>query len=210
MQTGTTHASLERIIVGARSQREYGPDAWAAIGLAPGRGACGFDNYHVSTPEQRAAVDALAEDAKFMNSDRWFIFSGNTGTGKKHLAAAWLAEKYKRGKRCQIINAKRLFVAIDDARNARASVGDVLDHFGRDIDVLAIDEIGRSTKSEAEINNLFEILDTRYEYGKQTLLISNMTWREMEAQLFDAALTRRIKARAKFIAFTWGEYKGTK
>lgn len=190
-----------QIIIKNTYERTLTVENCEAVGVAPARMTASFDNYVITDTAQRDVVKALTTAG-----DSWYIFTGNTGTGKKHLSVALLKEKYKAGLSCLMINAKRLFVSIDDARNARQSVGDVLDYYSREIDFLVIDEIGRSTKSEAELNNLFEILDTRYEYNKQTILISNLSWQELSG-LFDAALIRRIKSKSQLKAFSWAEFK---
>jgi DNA replication protein DnaC len=176
-------------------------DFAAVTGISPTRALNTFDNYKVTTPVQQDAVNKILQ-----NPDSWFIMCGKTGTGKGHLAVALMHKKWQEGKRCCMINAKRLFLRIDDARNARESVEDVITGFAS-VDFLVINEIGRSTKSEAEINNLFEILDTRYEFNRQTILISNMTYEEMCDALFDEAFKRRIEEKSLPIAFSWESFE---
>ena len=44
---------------------------------------CTFDNYIVETDEQKKVIERLKTE-----NEKWFLFLGNTGTGKNHLAAA--------------------------------------------------------------------------------------------------------------------------
>ena len=80
-----------------------------------------------------------------------------------------------------------------------------------DLDVLVIDEIGRSPISAHGTDRLFEIIDGRYKRCRPTIVISNLplassNGASLTSVLSDAAVSR-LRDGGKCLAFDWQDYR---
>ena len=124
---------------------------------------------------------ALARARRFVDEfvpgavgQRALMFCGPTGSGKTHLLAAILRElAAKKGVRGRYEEFFLLLSDIRDGFSREVSSREWLAPL-RDVDVLAIDEIGKGGKNrEFEQGMLDEILSVRYNAGRPTLLATN-------------------------------------
>ncbi|HYY53392.1 MAG TPA: ATP-binding protein [Myxococcales bacterium] len=124
---------------------------------------------------------ALARARRFVDEfvpgavgQRALLFCGPTGSGKTHLLAAILRElAAKKGVRGRYEEFFLLLSDIRDGFSREVSSREWLAPL-RDVDVLAIDEIGKGGKNrEFEQGMLDEILSVRYNAGRPTLLATN-------------------------------------
>lgn len=74
-------------------------------------------------------------------------------------------------------------------------------------DLLIIDEIGVQFGSDAEKLIMFEIINTRYERMKPTILISNQSKEELAAFIGERVIDRMNDGGGCTLAFTWDSYR---
>ena len=74
--------------------------------------------------------------------------------------------------------------------------------------MLILDEVGVQFGSETEENLLFDIINTRYEDRKPTILISNLDGAGVKKYLGERAFDRIREDGGKLIPFTWSSYRG--
>ncbi|WP_248637800.1 ATP-binding protein, partial [Citrobacter koseri] len=74
-------------------------------------------------------------------------------------------------------------------------------------DLLIIDEVGVQFGSEAEKLIMFEIINTRYERMKPTILISNQTKEELAAFVSERVIDRMSDGGGCTLSFTWDSYR---
>ncbi|AKU91368.1 ATP-binding protein [Vulgatibacter incomptus] len=140
-----------------------------------------FDDFYVHGDDPRELVTAKREMMHFADTARpghsrlGKGLLGKPGTGKTHLLSAALARMtLGRGISCRYIEISFLFAdlkaAISDPR-ARATV-DKIDALA-EVDVLAIDELGKGRGSVFEEEVLDELIGRRYNSGKLTLFATN-------------------------------------
>jgi DNA replication protein DnaC len=159
---------------------------------------CSFENYIAETEEQKRIIERLKTDKK------WFLFLGNTGTGKNHLAAAMIRERAKNNKGAVIWRVKKL---IDELLGASLEEKRDMLRDLYEVDLLILNELGRSTDKKFFQDTFFDIMDERHENYKQTVIISNLSKEEVYG-MFDEALQRKISESATVMQFNWQAHKG--
>jgi DNA replication protein DnaC len=169
---------------------------WAFYGLKKRQQEAEFSNYVIYNDKQKEAFEFIKT-----HKDNNYIFYGNSGTGKGHLAISLLKEKVKENKSCKYINALDLFILLKDWDN----LFEIKEEFST-YDFLIIDEIGKTFKSEFEQNLLFNILNNRYDDYLQTILITNMGYDDFSALVTKPVLDRLLETYT-LIHFSWDSFR---
>lgn len=170
-----------------------------------------FDNFYVEGAGEaaRELMVAKRELMRFADTARpghtrlGMGLLGGPGRGKTHLLAATLSRlALGRGVSCRYVEISFLFAdlkaAISDPR-ARATV-DKIEALA-EVDVLAIDELGKGRGSLFEEEVLDELIGRRYNNGKLTLFATNYPREELEAprdgrqELWHQSLRTRVGER---------------
>ena len=107
---------------------------------------------------------------EFLNKNENIIFFGTPGTGKTHLATAIGIEVAKNSKLTYFISCKDLVWQLKKSRSEN-TLERRLKHFAS-YSLLIIDEIGHDILNEEESNDLFQLLQMRYE-KHSTILTTN-------------------------------------
>jgi DNA replication protein DnaC len=141
-----------------------------------------------------------------------YLFFGESGTGKNHLASAIaqcvvMAELETGKLSCPKIVNTTPFKISESVRGAmdRGGKKSIIDDC-KASKLLVLNEIGRSKASEFEGNVLFDLLDYRFELKKQTILISGMALEDLQ-KLFGVALYDRIHSECVVKYFDWESYR---
>jgi len=139
----------------------------AAMNIEPEFFDATLDTYQADTPEQVKAVQTVKR--LIAGEIQQIVMTGSNGTGKTHLAIA--AVKELKGK---IYTMYEITTRIRQSYTARADETEleIVDELAR-LPMLAIDEVGRTKGSDAELNWLSYIIDKRHTRGLPTIIISN-------------------------------------
>lgn len=173
-----------------------------------------MSNFNAETEKQQRAArycqklaEAIAGDNK---SGASLVLTGNVGTGKTHLACAvarHVIENCKTAWFMSVASAVR-HVRETYAKDSQRTEADALaDLIG--LDLLILDEIGIQANTEHESRTLFEIINTRYQECKSTILISNFNQQQLNAYLGDRIMDR-FRESGAIVAFDWASYRGRK
>lgn len=125
-----------------------------------------YDFSEVALPEGYT-VDAL-RSLEFMDAAQDFVFHGQTGRGKTHLAIAIGIAAVSKGREVRFFTAAELVMALTKAYGDNS-----LDRFMKDISkcgLLIVDELGYVPLAQAGARLLFQVLSDCYE--RRSLLIT--------------------------------------
>jgi DNA replication protein DnaC len=141
-------------------------------------------NPHV-VREVRRYVRTIAEQ---LDAGRGVWFTGDVGTGKTTLAMLISKAAMDADRTVAIYSLPRLLAQLRDSfsDDARHSLSDLVDRLSA-VDLLHIDDVGAEQTSPWVLEQLYTIVNTRYEDGRAILLTTNLVRKEG-----DEALRRQI------------------
>lgn len=181
-----------------------------------------FENFVADTEQKQAAL-AFAQDyanniKEVRKHGRCALFLGRVGTGKTHLGVAICLhiiqenrklEKFMRQTGVRFTSVSKMLRRIKDTyrKGSDESEDSAIAYF-TDCDLLVVDEVGVQFGTEYEKNTLFEIINSRYEDQKPTILMSNLNAAEVKAYLGDRAFDRLRENGGQHVVFDWDSYRG--
>lgn len=180
---------------------------------ARSRGAS-FLSYRATTPEQSKALQVAQAMANEIcrgsrREVRSRLFCGLPGTGKTHLACSVIGMVLRAGK------VSRYTTAPDIARSVRSSYSKASDTteeiiLGKlaSVPLLVIDEIGLGIGSEHEKSMVLDVISKRYDEMVPTLVISNLSQKEIFAYLGERIIDRFREDLAQIVEFSWASERG--
>ncbi len=146
------------------------------VGLPGVMAHASFGNYRAFNEAQdRARGMALhfAHHFDKAGSNKGFILSGPVGTGKTHLLATTLSHLVLEvGVEARYVEISLLYATIRRGFQEGKSGGEIIGPLS-EVDVLAIDELGKGRGSPFEMETLDELIARRYNAGRTTLFGTN-------------------------------------
>lgn len=129
------------------------------------------DGKNPAVAKAKAYVDAW-DDMK--SSGIGLMLWGGVGTGKTYLAAAIANELLDQGKRVLMRDFSEISnISIFDADEYVASLSSY--------DLVILDDLGAERKSEFALQNVFNVVNRRWESGKPMIVTTNLSIKEMKA-----------------------------
>jgi len=141
--------------------------------------------YPTQVRELRAYVRRI--DAN-LDAGRGLWLTGGPGTGKTALAMIVSKAAIDAGRTVAIYSCPRLLSVIRESIDG----GGVLDFLDRlaEADLLHIDDLGAEYRTEWVLEQLYTIVNARYEEQRATLVTSNLDHDELTAQLGERIVSR--------------------
>lgn len=173
-----------------------------------------LSTYRAEVVGQHAALEFAKEYAAnfddVLRTGRCAIFIGKRGTGKTHLAAGIGLEIMERDNRSvYFTTVLRAIRSIKDTWTRGSSVSESQAIAALVFpDLLILDEIGVQFGSEVEKTILFDIMNERYEKRRPTILMSNLTPKEVEQYLGERVYDRLREDGGQAIVFDWESERG--
>jgi DNA replication protein DnaC len=166
----------------------------------------GFDNFVAQTPQAESIAKVLNQYCQNFSAQRavrpGFIFTGNPGTGKTHLACAMVHALSMDGFTAVYASLPRFTKELRAAYGKTGAVEELIQRL-IDADFLALDEIDLHGQSDTDYNTLYDIVNSRYESeGRPTLALSNRPLERLRTDL-DERVVSRILGGSKPIVFDW-------
>lgn len=172
-----------------------------------------FETYRAEEQGQKIAL-AVCKGFAEKWPDRWkagasLVLTGGPGTGKTHLACA-IANGVMRdhlatvafGTVASFLRHVKSTYAKDSQRSEQDAINDLLEP-----DLLILDEVGVQIGSEHEKLLMFEVLNSRYQDLRPSILISNLDIAEMETFLGHRVMDRYREC-GSVLGFDWQSFRG--
>lgn len=166
----------------------------------------GFRNYNAQLPGQKVALTQTAGYAKkIVKGDVTnLVMVGNTGTGKTHLSCATARTLLGKGKYARYITSENLAQDIMGAwSRADDSERNTIARY-TEYDLLILDEYGLHDR-EKRLEPVHKVLYSRYDAGKATMLISNMTLELLKKDLGDRLWSRLQHGGLTIVECNWAD-----
>jgi len=185
---------------------------------------CTFDTFKptTKTAEQNLKVCQNYADKfdKVLEEGKGLLMVGKVGTGKTHLACSIGYQLAENGYQPHYTSVSSLIRRIRATWSGKVTKTVYDDYFGEEVvvseqdvindfvnyDLLIIDEIGVQSGTESERNLIFTIIDERYQAVRPTIVISNLTEKEL-APLISERSIDRIKQGSGTLTFDWASYR---
>lgn len=170
---------------------------------------CTFQNYEAVTTSQKMVREKARFYAlDFGNSMAGFVFCGNPGTGKNHLAAAICNDLLQKGKSVLIITVADIMSSMRETFNnpALRSEERLIDDLSS-VDLLVIDEIGVQNESRYEKVIINQIIDRRTSSRRPTGLLTNLDETGLNRQLGERVMDRMKLGGTLWLNFDWESYR---
>lgn len=197
--------SMVRENIARKMERQFGRS-----GIRELHRDCSFENYKATTTQQKIVREkARLYAVDFGKTMAGFIFSGNPGTGKNHLAAAICNDLLRRNKTVLIITVADIMSAMRETfNNADAAKTEerLLDDLSR-VDLLVIDEIGVQNESRYEKVVINQIVDRRTSSRRPTGMLTNLNQEGLHRQLGERVMDRMKLGQSLWLHFDWDSYR---
>lgn len=136
-----------------------------------------FKNFEI-TDQNREAFNKAFEFAKsFPNVQKGLLFTGNVGVGKTHLAAAIANELIERLHIVMFGNITDIISLVKSTYRKDSDISeiDIINTITEDIDLLALDDLGKEYASENTRTVLYQIINRLYENEKPIVITTNLS-----------------------------------
>ncbi len=189
-----------------------------ASGISPRFKDSTIENFIITNDDQREAVRRVESIYKRLEWEDKFtgaIFCGLPGTGKNHLASAILTRWHdEKRKSFMLTSVHALMLSIRETWNRREgkTESEIISRY-TSCGILVIDEVGVQSGSETEQNIMSGIINTRYEWYRPTILISNLPLvsKAPGEMSLTSVLGERVIDRFReghIVTFTWESHRG--
>ncbi|MBD2791738.1 ATP-binding protein [Xenorhabdus szentirmaii] len=178
-------------------------------GISPLHQNCSFDNYITTSPEQRKALaKAKCFAENFGRSFGGFIFCGNPGTGKNHLAAAIGNHIIQNGKSILIATLPDLMMRVRETyqKDAKINESALIDDLCS-VDLLVLDDVGVQRNNLNEDLIIFQVVDRRLANKKPVGVLTNLDIDQLTDVLGERVIDRLRMGSPTVVNFNWQSYR---
>lgn len=174
---------------------------------------CEFDNYTAINDSAGKNLNACRRYSEGwpqrLEQGTGLVMTGSCGTGKNHLAVSMTKAVIRNHlARVELTDVMRITRAVKNTwrNNSEHTEDDVLNHYAS-LDLLIIDEVGVQMGTASEMTILQEIINARYESVLPTILISNLTFEQLQASIGERIVDRVTDGGRNKLAFNWESYR---
>jgi DNA replication protein DnaC len=141
--------------------------------------------------EVRRYVDGIEEN---LDAGRGLWFEGDVGTGKTTLAMLVSKAALDAGRSVAIYSLPRLLAEIRKTYDEQSehSYLELLDRLSR-VDLLHIDDLGAEKSSEWVLEQLYSIVNTRYEEQRALVVTTNLPYERLLEEMTPRTVSRLVE-----------------
>jgi DNA replication protein DnaC len=172
-----------------------------------------FAGYIAKVPGQKIALSVCRAFAEAwpdkVKSGASLVLTGGPGTGKTHLASAVANAVMENhlasvgfGTVATLLRHIKDTYRKDSGRSEQNAIDDLVRP-----DLLIVDEVGVQVGSDHEKLLMFEVLNSRYQELRPTILLSNLNASDLEAFLGQRVMDRYREC-GSVLAFDWQSHRG--
>lgn len=171
-----------------------------------------LETYQTETDQQKAIMNRIkkyvANFKRVLELGTCLCLAGSPGTGKTHLATAIGYAVMKSGYKVEYTRMYDLMRKIKNTYSRESTITEdsIISNL-MVFDLLIIDEVGLKTLTETEVTLMHQIIDTRYEAVKPTIIVSNLNEKELELNLGERAMDRIYENHGTVFEFKWESYR---
>ncbi|QBY46004.1 ATP-binding protein (plasmid) [Arsenophonus nasoniae] len=170
---------------------------------------CTFDNFEALTTEQRQAKFKAKNYAdNFGKYFGGFVFSGHSGTGKNHLAAAIGNHLIQDGLSILIVTFPELMMRLRKTYESapKYTESQLIDDLCG-VDLLVFDDVGVQRNNLNEGLVIFQIIDRRTSSKKPTGILTNLPQQQLTEVLGERIVDRLRMGKPTVVNFNWSSYR---
>jgi DNA replication protein DnaC len=152
-----------------------------------------FKNFETTNKELKEFKETAIKyaKAKAWNNGSSLFINGNYGTGKTHIAAAITRQAIYQGQSVLFLTGSRLTGTIEEIRDKFKKM--------KNLDLIILDDLGEEIKNKIILNEIFSLINHRYEAEKGFIITTNKSPEEFESQLIGGRTFDRIYERSLII-----------
>ena len=142
-----------------------------------------------------AIRDWINSMEKNLDDGRGLWLMGSTGTGKTTLAMLVSKETLKAGHSVAIYSLPKLLARIRATFDAAQGEESYSEFFERlcEVDLLHIDDLGAEKQTEWVLEQLYALINERYERKRPIVVTTNLSHEELEAQIGERTVSRLVE-----------------
>jgi DNA replication protein DnaC len=146
-------------------------------------------------PVFEAVRDFAAEVDTRLDEGRGLWLMGEVGTGKTTLAMLVSKAAVEAGRTVAIYSLPRLLARIRRTYDAEAGEQSFLEFFERltSVDLLHIDDLGAEKRTDWVLEQLYAIIDERYESERSVVVTTNLDQAALEEQIGPRTVSRLVE-----------------
>ncbi len=144
-------------------------------------------------PEQIRAVRRYAQSiGENLDGGRGLWFWGDVGTGKTTLAMLVSSAALQAGRAVAIYSLPRLLNLLRESLEAPGGLVDLLDRLSA-VDLLHIDDLGAENQTEWVLEQLYSIVNARYEAERAIVATTNLEPDQLAERLGERTVSRLVE-----------------
>jgi DNA replication protein DnaC len=173
-----------------------------------------FETYIADTSDKKNVFNVVYEFAenfkKHAEKGTNLILSGGTGTGKEHLALSVAKKIIPNGHGVFFTTLTEMIMRLRASwRDPKASSELEVLKMLTSTSLLIIDEIGVGFNTDAERDQLFNVIDGRYRDLMPTIFTTNLTTSELRHAIGERSFSR-IRQNGVWVKLNWEDFRASK